>query len=186
MMRINLLPPSQRASLRTVQLGTVLLIIGIVYVAVLSFASVYLCVQVANERERLEGYQATVASIARYRSEITRLEREANVLTELAKPFAEQLAANQPAIDLTLLFRRTVSAAQAGHVWLRELSVQKDGSTPVIGYAVEFSEVTRFLDALGREPFHVVMGATRWGERGGVKVVEFNARVNPIPGGVQP
>lgn len=185
-MRINLIPPEERASLRTIQTPTILFIAGTIIVAGLVFATVYLRWQVANERERLGSYQTTMSTLNRYRTEVSKLEKETHQLEELVKPLEEQLAANRTPTDLSLFLSRVTSSAQTGHVWLRELSVHKDGVASLDGYAVEFSEVSRFLSALGRDPLTVQMGSTRWTERGGVRLLSFSAKVRSAGGGDLP
>jgi Tfp pilus assembly protein PilN len=183
MMRINLLPDKERASLQAVQMGTLLFISTIVLVSVLSFATVYLRWQVNNAREQISGYQTTMAAVARYRSEMNKMQQDTKKLQDAIGPLQAQLQANRTLVDLATLLGRATSSAQSSNIWLRELSVQKDGTAPVSGYAVEFTEVSRFLRSLGIDPFNVVMGSTRWVERGGVKLLEFDARVGPAKGG---
>lgn len=183
MMRINLLPPEARASLRVIQTTTVLFVAGAILAAILAFGTVYLRLQVASERERLVSYQSTMSAMGRYRAEISKLEKETRQLRELVQPLEEQLVANRPAVDLPLLLGRLAMAVKDGHVWLREAAMQKDGVVPLTGYAVEFAEVSRFLAAVGRDPLAVQMGSTRWVEQGGIRLLEFSARIAPTSGG---
>jgi hypothetical protein len=91
MMRINLLPENERASLHVVQLSTMLVIAGIVLVASLSFATVYLRWQVVSERERQASYQSTMTTMVRYRTETNKLQQETKRLKELLGPLEAQL-----------------------------------------------------------------------------------------------
>jgi hypothetical protein len=185
-MRINLLPEEDRASLSTVQMGTVLFIVSIVLIALLAFSSVYLYWQVVTEREQLRSYQDTVETLAYYRKQVNDIKNGMRQIEELLKPLAEHLERNQPAMDISLLLNRVATSAQTSSAWLQSLSVTRDGSVPISGYAVNTAEITRFLKAVGQYPFHVVMGSTYWTEEDGIRLLEFDARITPIAGGDQP
>lgn len=186
MMRINLLPPEERASMRVIQISTVLFICGVFLIAALSFATVYLRWQVVNERERLESYQTTLGSVSRYRREMSHMERETRELEQLVQPLKELLAANQDRVDLSLLLRRTSTAAQVSNLWLRELTVQKDGHATLTGYCVELAETSRFLANVGLEPFRVQMSSTRWIEESDLRVLELVTRMTTTNVGGKP
>lgn len=185
-MRINLIPPAERASLKVIQPITLLLIAGTLFVSTLAFSTVYLRWQVANERSRLASYQSTIAAVGRYRQELSRLEMETEQLSTLSKPLQVQLAANQLQLDLVALLSQSASSAAASNVWLRELVVQGDGITPLTGYAVDSGDVSGFLGTLGQGPFAVLSSSTRRVEQGGARLLEFSARVGVLKGGARP
>lgn len=182
-MQINLLPDNERASLQVVQLGTVLFIIGIVLIASLSFWTVYLRWQVISERDWQSGYQATVATLSKYKSETNHLQQDTRKLFELTQPLESQLDANRVEVNPAILFSRINTGIKASNVWLREIFVQKDGNTSIAGYAVDFDALARFLEILGQEPLHIATSSTRWVEQDGTQVLEFTAKVGPATGG---
>jgi hypothetical protein len=184
-MRINLIPEEDRASLKAVQLGTVLFIISIVLIASLAFASMYLYWQVVTEKERLNSYQDTMQTLTYYRSQVNDMKKNIKQIEELLTPLTTRLEQNKPLVDISLLLNRVATSAQNSSAWLESLSITRDGSAPLSGYAVDSTEITRFLKAVGQYPFNVVMGSTRWTEEDGVRLLEFDARITPIVGGDQ-
>jgi hypothetical protein len=186
MIRINLIPPSERASLKVVRPTILFVVLAALVVAALTSATVYLRWQIANEKSRLASYKDTVAAVGRYRREQASLEQKTRELVTLANPLEEELAARQPALDLELLLSRAASKAAGSNVWLRELILQRDGALSMTGYAVEFGDVSRFLTAVGQDPFTIQSSSTEWVERDGARLLGFSARIAAVKGGAEP
>lgn len=185
MIRINLIPPNERASLKVIRPAVVFMIVAALVVGAVTSATIYMRWQVANEKSRLASYKDTVAAVGRYQREQAELEKKTRELATLASPLQEELAAQQPALDLELLLSRAASRAASNNVWLRELVLHKDGTLAVTGYGVEFTDVSRFLAAVGQEPFTIQASSTEWVERDGARLLEFSARIAAAKGGAK-
>jgi len=80
MIRINLLPPEERASIKAINTNAILLSCGIVLIALMLFSGVYLRLQIMWENDKLVGYQEAVANMSHYRTAIARMEKQMKAL----------------------------------------------------------------------------------------------------------
>jgi competence protein ComGF len=183
LIRINLLPPEERASIKAVNTLTILLVIGIIIGAAMAFTGVYLHMQLRSAREQMAGYQETMASIAQFRSSIAQLEKDIKTWKNQLAPLERQLSQIESPIDLYSLLERVANSAQQGQVWLRDLTLQRSGAVPISGYAVSLTELDRFLTTAGRDPYRVQMGSQSWDVYGGVRLVYFLAQLGLPAGG---
>ncbi len=186
MIRINLLPPEERASIKAINTNAILLSCGIVLIALMLFTGVYLRLQIMWENDKLVGYQEAVANMSHYRTAIARMEKQMKALEKQTEPLTNQMQEIGTSAHIEQLFRRVSYSATRGNVWLQDLTLLKDGSLPITGYAVDFSDLDRFLTAFGKDPFRVQMGSQGWEARAGVRLVAFSAKVGLPYGGDQP
>jgi len=177
MTRINLLPPEERASIRAVETKAILLAIGLLIGGLMAFTAVYLRMQVNYEQSEIVGYKETMASMGEFRVSIARLEKEIQTIQEQMKPLESAIQEITPLFNTAQLLSRVASSAQQGNVWLQDLTLQGGGGAPINGFAVDFTELNRFITAIGSDPYKVNMGSQSWDVRGGVRVVVFSAHM---------
>lgn len=176
MIRINLLPPEERASIKAINNNAILLSCGIILTALMLFIGVYLRLQIMWEQDKITGYQEAMANMGHYRTAITHMEKEMKTLQKQIEPLTTQMQ-EIGISSIDQLFQRVSYSATRGNVWLKDLTLLKDGSLPINGYAVDFTDLDRFLTAFGKDPFRVQMGTQGWEARAGIRLVAFSAQV---------
>ncbi len=177
MIRINLLPPEERASLKIIQAKTWLLVTGLCLCSLMIFASVYLRLQIKWEKDEIEGYQETMASMGQYRVATAQLEKNIKTLQDKLAPLETQMKEIVAPFDVVRLLATVAQGAERGNVWLQDLTLQKAGVVAINGFAVDFAELNHFTSAMGADAFRVQMGSESWDVRGGVRLVIFSAQV---------
>jgi len=177
LIRINLLPPEERASIKAINVVTIVAVFGIIIGFAMTFTGIYLHMELRSTREQMEGYKETMASISQFRSAINQLEKDIKAWENLLAPLESQLRQMEPPINLYHLLQRVALSTQKGHVWLRDLTLSRTGAVPISGYATSLTELDRFLAAVGRDPYRVQMGSLSWEEQSGVRLAYFLAQM---------
>ena len=177
MIRINLLPPEERASIKAIQAKAILLVVGIILCSVMVFVGVYVRLAISWEQDEVTGYKETMASMGEFRVATARLEKDIKTITDQLAPLNTAVAAIKAPFSAQEMLERVALSAETGHIWLQDITLQKSGLVPINGFAVDFSELNRFIAAMSMDPYHIQMGTQAWDVRGGVRVVVFSAQI---------
>lgn len=177
MIRINLLPPEERSSIKAIQAKAILLVVGIILCSLMVFSGVYLRLAIKWEQDEITGYRETMASMDEFRVATARLEKDIKTLTTQLAPLSTAAAAVTPAFNIQQMLERVAQSAETGNIWLQDITLQKSGLVPINGFAVDFSELNRFISTMSMAPYHMQMGSQTWDVRGGVRVVVFSAQI---------
>lgn len=147
-MRINLIPPEDRAGQRLVPGGRLLVVAGVFVLALAVVAASLNQQRLAEARRRVESLRQEVAELESQQQELARTKEAIERIEEglrTGQAAASQRATVRPLSDVT---RRVADAARrARTVWLTRLSWTQ-GRLQIDGLALEEAGVTAFLTIL--------------------------------------
>lgn len=147
-MRVNLIPPEDRAKQGLVPLEPILGVVGAFLVTVAVVLGNFNQQQLAEAERRVTSLRRVVAELEPYQKELARVRDETRRVEEALKAGARQGEAQAGVRPLSELARRMADAARrSGTVWLTRLAWSQ-GRVQVEGLATDAASVTTFLTQL--------------------------------------